>query len=188
MHVEIIPSKTCKVDSKHQKSRFHLVPATNFDPNIPVNCKILEPIGTDINICVTKFCLHLIYIAKNIASEPSSKNVYINGPSGIGKSVSLLFLASYLQNFSKKIHTMYIPDCNGLFPERLASAKFFEELIFAFFDTKLFDSFCFSNDDKIDFTVVLSNAMNLVSKYLIERGEMLFIILDQVNNSVEVLS
>ena len=171
VQISMIPSVSPELRHSHQGSRFHLVPAKLASPSD--SRTVVSHVASKWNIVVSKF---MIFLLKNIFSDHSV--LYINGPSGIGKSISLLFVATFLNVAEPGCHVVYFPDAAVLAANSTAEAVICEELIYSIKSDMLRNFLLLNFYQK---TYNLENILRIFMKHLEEHNEKAVVIIDQVS-------
>ena len=168
--ISMIPSVSANLRC-HQESRFHLVSTEVASPS---NSRtVVSHVASKWKIVVSKFMLFLL---KNFFSDHS--NLYITGPSGIGKSISLLFVATFLNVAEPGCHVIYFPDAVVLAANATAEEIICEELIYSIKSDALRNFLLLNFYQK---TYNLESILRIVMKYLEEHNEKAVVIVDQVS-------
>ena len=171
VQISMIPSVSPELRHSRQGSRFHLVPSKLASPSD--SRTVLSHVASKWNIVVSKF---MIFLLKNIFSDHS--NLYINGPSGIGKSISLLFVATFLNLAEPGCHVVYFPDAAVLAANSTAEAIICEELIYSIKSDMLRNFLLLNFYQK---TYNLESILRIFMKHLEEHNEKAVVIIDQVS-------
>ena len=169
--ISMIPSVSPELCLSHQGSRFHLVSAelaSSSDSHT-----VFSHAASEWNIVVSKF---MIFLLKKIFSD--HKNLYINGPSGIGKSISLLFVATFLNVAEPGYHVVYFPDADVLAANATAETIFCEELIYSI-KSDLLRNFLLVNFYQKKYKLKI--LLRIVMKYLEQHNQKAVVIVDQVS-------
>ena len=169
--ISMIPSVSPELRPSHQGSRFHLVPAKFTSPSD--SRTVFSHVASKWKIVVSKF---MIFLLKNIFSD--HKNLYINGPAGIGKSISLLFVATFLNVAEPGYHVVYFPDAAVLAENSTAETIICEELIYSIKSDMLRNFLLLNFYQK---TYNLESILRIVMKHLEEHNEKAVVIIDQVS-------